>query len=163
LFGVGHNPQPLTPVRRAGIIRSDTTPLRIVPQRGQVTEDCSVISTGNKSWHVFQERVPWLDDPQYVTSGGPHIALIVLAPSLAGDGEGLAGKSCGNDINHSRIRSGVNADEFSHIAERWRVVEKPVSDSLSEHPLTVGVPFDVADWPPSEHFGSEQSSARPAE
>lgn len=38
-FGVGHNPDPLTPVGSADVARSQHTPSRIEPHFGKVTED----------------------------------------------------------------------------------------------------------------------------
>jgi hypothetical protein len=47
LVGVGTNPYPVPLVRCSGMVRSDNSPPRIVPQRGKVTEH-DIESSGNK-------------------------------------------------------------------------------------------------------------------
>ena len=40
-IGVGHKPEPVSLVRGSNIGRAETTPLRIEPERGQVSEHSS--------------------------------------------------------------------------------------------------------------------------
>ena len=47
--GVGHNPDSLSTVGSADVMRSDNTPSRIEPQRGKVTEDSGKPSS-HKHW-----------------------------------------------------------------------------------------------------------------
>jgi hypothetical protein len=46
----------ITKLRGTNGNRRDMIPLRIIPERGQITENC-VESAIKKPWHVFQEQV----------------------------------------------------------------------------------------------------------
>jgi hypothetical protein len=54
--GVGHanDPDPLALMGGAHVVRTEHTPFRIVPHRGQVTED-DVKSAKSEGWAVFHE------------------------------------------------------------------------------------------------------------
>jgi hypothetical protein len=52
--GVAHQPQSFSMVGKAGIVGSNNSPARMIPQRGKVTEDHGKSSL-NKQWAVFHE------------------------------------------------------------------------------------------------------------
>ena len=90
---------------------------------------------------ITLEQVIWT---AIIAGGAVLVAGVVLAAPLSGEAERLAGESCGNDINHSLILSGVPlTDECSDIAEYWCFGEQSVCDSLLNDFLTVRLILDI--------------------
>jgi hypothetical protein len=54
-LGVGHNPDSLPKMGGADIGRGTHAPFRIVPERGQVSENDSKLSPKKEAWDVFHE------------------------------------------------------------------------------------------------------------
>jgi len=95
-------------VRRSNSGSGDTSPRNIKPCFGQVFEDLSKVSRGDKSGDVFEEdpsRSDLTDDPDGV---GPHVALVVGSSSRPGGAKRLTGESGRDDI---------------HAATPWRTIE----------------------------------------
>jgi len=81
------------------VFRSQHAPFRIVPERGQVSENGSEVGVSNETWDVLQEREArsyLANDPSGI---GPEIALVSVGLALAGDTERLARKTGGNAID----------------------------------------------------------------
>ncbi|MFA5187091.1 MAG: hypothetical protein WC551_11465 [Patescibacteria group bacterium] len=137
-------------MRGSNIIRSEHSPFRIVPERGQVPEYGIEVSAGNKARYVFQECEAWSYDAKDFEGGRPHVAGVIGPGPLSGDGKGLARESGGNDINHSLIACGVPfTDESPDIAEDGGSIEVAVLDSLNNDPLAIRFKFNISHRPPS--------------
>jgi len=84
-------------VRGADGRRRYAVPLRVIPERGQVSEYLSESKT-KVAWHVLQERVAWSKYAKALGEEGPEVSRIVASGSLAGDTEGLAGVSSDHNV-----------------------------------------------------------------
>jgi len=83
--GVGHNEDPVAPVRGADGLRWDTVPLSIEPARGQLSENRShPVGSSKQRWNVLQQDdgPPWSNQandahefPKEAGSGGFDSAL----------------------------------------------------------------------------------------
>ena len=70
-IGVGHNPDSIPSVRGANVVRSQHSPFRIIPHRGQVSENSSKPAR-SEHWGVFHEDESgsyFANDPGHVV---PH-------------------------------------------------------------------------------------------
>ena len=145
----------------ANVVRSQHAPFRIVPRLGQVPENGSPVFVSKQTWDVLQERESRSNCAKDSERGGPHVAGVVGSELLAGNGEGLAGESSRDNINHAAIASGVaSSDEVSNVPEDGGGIQKTVGDSGFEDLLAVGVDFDISERSPSEKvFGREQAAA----
>ena len=56
-LGVGHKPDPISPVRGTKGTRRQTIPFRIVPALGQVSENTSHVRVSKQTWNVLHEDV----------------------------------------------------------------------------------------------------------
>jgi len=98
-------------VRRAAIVRSEHRPFRIEPERGQVSEYGSEVGVRSEPWDVLQQRESRSYSAKNVCGFGPEVALVGVSESLAGDGEGLAGKARRNHIDQASIALGPSVSE----------------------------------------------------
>jgi hypothetical protein len=145
--GVGHNPDPITPVRGANGCSGYAVPLRVIPARGQVPEYASheVSSVRAKQpWYVLQQDDAGshlANDPPEV---GPKIALVVSSGPLAGKTVRLARDAAKDEIHKSTPGSPVEGPE---VVPDGRRGNPAVLHPLLNESLAVGVAFDVADGP----------------
>jgi hypothetical protein len=154
-FGVGQNPYPLATVRRSDIVRSQHTPFRIEPQRGQVTED-SAKSANSEGWGVLHEH----EARSYLANDAGKLSpkaasLAVDSRSCSGNADVLTGKAARNDINTASPRSSVKGANVVPNRERR---ETSIILSGEQSPSGIGVKFDGAHGSPSEQMPAEYSS-----
>jgi hypothetical protein len=150
-IGVGHDPQALSFVRSFGIVSSHNSPLAHVPQVGQVTNDCSNVTAGNKSSNVFKENGfrPYCAND--FNGFRPHVSVIVFCELSTCNAEWLAREACRNHICKSSVLfSCTGLNELTNVSEDWGGWQESVSDSSCDDALAVFVPFDIADRFPSK-------------
>lgn len=155
--GVGQNPKPFSSVRRSNVIRSQHAPLRIVPRRGQLSENGSKVGVSKETWDVLQEaesRSYLANDPDSV---GPHISLVLISAALAGDGERLARESRSDNIHRSTPRSTVKG---SDVIPNWEHGKQTVGLPPQQDFPAVRLDLDGADGFESEEFRSKDPPAR---
>tara|TARA_R110002012_G_scaffold123887_1_gene274560 strand:+ start:642 stop:962 length:321 start_codon:yes stop_codon:yes gene_type:complete len=98
-----------------------------------------------ETWDVLQQRVSRSYCAKDGKCLGPHVSAVVFSFLFSCNGEGLAGESASDDINHSLIAVGVPLiEECSDIAKYWGVVEDSVVDSLSDNSLAVLIELDIS-------------------
>jgi hypothetical protein len=138
--GVGQDEDPLPFVGSSGIVRSHTTPLRIEPQRGQVTED-DVESPNSERCDVFHEDELGSHLANDASEVSPESAAVSLDSfPLAGVGDVLTGESASDAIHEATPRSAVEGGNV--VPDRSRC------QGLLFHPghessRGVGFPLDV--------------------
>lgn len=142
-------------MRRADIGSAQHSPSRVIPERGQVTEDSSE-SASNESWAVFHEDVARSNLANDASELGPEAgAFAVDACALAGDADVLAGKAARNHVNNSSPRSSVKGPNVIPNRERR---EKAVILSGDKNACGIGIEFDGADGSPSEEVAAEDAA-----
>ena len=158
--GVRHNPYPLSFVRCSGMNRSEHSPFRIVPHRGQVPENLSK-SPRSEYWAVLHKRVSrsyFANDPRHVL---PHSAAFPCdARSLSGAADVLARKASRYHVNKAAPRSSVKG--LNVIPNRERR-EKALILSGGKYSSGVGFPFDCTDGFPSKQFSAKDAATGPRE
>ena len=154
--GVGsQNPNSISLVWGAGVMRSKHAPLRIIPQRGKVTEDHGKASS-NKHWAVFHKdetRSNLTDNSRHLSPKPASVSFD--SGSFACNADVLAGKSARNDVNTASPRSAVKGANVVPNRERR---ENAVILSGAQYASGVGVSFDGADSSPSKEMSAEYAS-----
>ena len=157
---MGKNPDSLSPVRGANIGRSEHAPLRIVPERGQVTEH-GPESPSNESWRVFHEAESW----SYLANDAGHFSpeprprAVDTCPGAC-DADVLAREAARDDIHESSPRTPV---EGGHVIPHWEGLKAPVVLSGHEHGARVSVKFDGTDGSPPEFARCENAASSACE
>lgn len=146
-------------MRRPNVVRAQHRPLRIEPERGQVSKNSSEISLSNEPRHVFQEDDGRSYHAKYGLRRGPHIPVIVLGCSPSGNAEGLTREPSRYQIHSSSKTFGVTRCESAHVAENRRGIQVPTANVRRNDVLAVRVELDVADELVTEEFGSKDSSS----
>jgi len=82
----------------ANIGRSKSSPFRIEPDLGKVSEDIGKAQS-EVAADVFQDRVAWSNCANGCEDVRPEVSFIVLSLSVACVAEWLAGVAAGDDIN----------------------------------------------------------------
>ena len=153
-FGVGHNPDSVSLVRRSHVCRSQHSPFRIVPQRGQVSEYPSE-SPRSEHWRIFHEaeaRSNFTDDSGHLH---PEARPFTVKPcACPGCADVLAGEAARNHVNNSPPRSAVKG---SHVIPDRERRQKAVILSLAEYSSGIAVVFDSTDRPPSKEVSAKYS------
>jgi hypothetical protein len=153
-------PNAFSSVRCSGMDRSEHSPLRIVPHRGQVSEYNSK-SPRSEYWAVLHERVSGsylANDPRHVR---PHpTAFPCDARSLSGCADILAREAARYHVNKSVPRSSVKGLNVIPYRERR---EKAFILSGGKYSSGVWLPFDGAYAFPSKEFASEDTASGPCE
>lgn len=148
---MGGDPEAVALVRSANVGSSENSPAAHVPQRGQVSDDGSDISAGNKSGDVFKQNGLRLYAANDLNGCGPHVSLVGVSELLAGDGKWLTGKARANHVRNSSVLVGCTGlCELTHVSEDGGAVQVSVSDSGSDDALAVFVPLDVSDMGPPQ-------------
>jgi hypothetical protein len=157
---VGNNPEPVALVRSANIGRSEHTPSRIEPERGQVGEHSSE-SASNEHWAVFHEcvsRSNFANDARHFAPEARAFAIKPLAGS--GDADVLTGNPARNHVNASAPRLPVKG---ANVIPNREGREKSVILSGAQNACGVGVALDSADRAPPEQVTREYSATNARE
>lgn len=129
--GVGQDEESFPAMGSSGVVRAQTTPFRIEPQRGQIPEH-TVESSSSESCDVLHEHEAGsylAHDPSELSpEPGP---LPVDALSLAGVADVLAGEAPSDEIHDSTPRAAIKGGDirphrarsqaaFFHLADQSR-------------------------------------------
>ena len=152
---VSSYPDPIALVRRTGVNSAQHTPSRIVPQRGQVSENTSKPAR-SEDWGVLHEHVSrsyFANDPSHVR---PHPgSLAVDARALAGSADVLAREAARHDVNSAAPRSSVKG---LHVIPDGKDGQVSVVLPGDQNACGVSVPLDGADGSPAEQMPAEYAS-----
>ena len=138
---VGQDEEPFSSVGRSNVGRSQAQPLRIEPERGQVTQDASN-SHGKQTWDVFQEDEAWSHFANHPGNVGPEPPFVVLPSTLAGDADGLAGKAAMDEIHRSTPRVTI---EGSNVRPDRSLIQPALAHTRDQDRSGIGFPFHVTD------------------
>lgn len=138
------------------MVRSDDTPLRIEPHRGQVPENASESSSSERCG-VLHEDKAWDHLPNDPSEFDPEPGRFAFDSFsvLSTDGDVGTREPASDDIHESSPRSPV---ERSDIIPDCEGLETAVVLAREEDVPSVGVEFDGADGSPTEELASEQAS-----
>ena len=145
---------------RSGVCRSQHSPPRIKPHRGQVSEN-SAKPPRSEHWGVFHED----ESGSYLANHSRHLApepgaFAVDACALAGAADVLTGEPARDDVNASSPRSPV---EGAHVVPDGEAGEVSVSLACEEDASAVGIKLDSADGAVAEEEVCEDASTGPGE
>lgn len=152
---VGHEPEPLPPVRGTNGSRGEQTPLRIEPEGGKIVEDFGKPSP-NKSGDVLQDDVFGChvsDDAPHV---GPEVSVVVNATSLACSGERLARQAGSDDMNSSTPRCAIEGREI--VPDRAEIQSR-FFHPFHENGRCVAVPLNTTNGSYAEGCEGDGESA----
>jgi hypothetical protein len=132
-------------VRGSGFESGISSPFRIVPQFGKLSDHGSPVRWPSSiahidAWYVLQQDESGLhfaNDPECI---GPEVSVVVEV-SFTCHAVWLARKSCGDEVS-SAPRSSVKSLD---VVPYGGIAEVSVADVGSYDGLTVGVMFDVTD------------------
>ncbi len=130
--------EPLPPVGSADRRRAEHLPFRIVPERGQTTEDGAEPSRGKQAWDVFQEDVAGSHVANDPLDLRPEPALVIDTAASAGDGMGLAGKAGREEIDAATKEV---AREGSQLIPDSRLIQGAVLHTRDQDRGGKGFPF----------------------
>jgi hypothetical protein len=155
---VGHNPDPLSKVRRSDIGSTKHSPSRIKPHLGQVSENSSK-SPRSENWRVFHEH----ESRSYFTNDAGHLnpqaASFSIKPvPVPCAANVLAGESSANDINPSAPRLAVESSHVVPDREDW---QQSVALSGKQYPSWVLSKLNSADGAPSKQVPSQDAASCP--
>ena len=135
--GVGHKPEPVAAVRGANGRSRDAVPLRVIPARGQVSEN-SVESSASEGGDVLHDDVAGsklANEPREVP---PKTRAFSVDPrSLSRAADVLAGETSAEDIDWP---NSVGA-QFSHIGVAGHSGPMLGEDTTTES-VALGLPHD---------------------
>ena len=134
--------------------------MRVIPQRGKVTEDHGKTSS-HKQWAVFHEDVPrqnFTDNAGHVAPHAAALSVDALTPPRGADV--LARKSARYDVNNSAPRSSVKG---LYVIPNRESREKAVILSGAQYACWVGFPLDGTDGSPSEQVSAKYSATSACE
>jgi hypothetical protein len=158
--GVCQNPDSLSDVGRSGVVRAQHTPFRIVPQRGQVSENSSKPST-SEHWGVFHEDEAGSNLANDPSKLRPKAGACPSDPCpLPGRGNVLAGEPSAYRVHLPGPRRSV---EGFDIIPDWEPGKEPIPLSLEENGSRVFTQLDGADWHMAEKDSAKDSAAGPGE
>jgi hypothetical protein len=160
-LGVGSKyPDSVSEMRGADTGRSQHSPFRIEPHRGQVCKNSSE-PPRSEHWAVFQEdssRFNLVNDPSALT---PQSAALVIEPgALAGRTDALAGEPRRYHVNMPVPRSSVKTCNVRPNRER---AEASIVLPLHQNLCGVGITFNCAAGVPSKEFSAEYTSSSACE
>lgn len=138
--GVGQDEEPIPLVGSTGVVRSHTTPFRIEPQSGKVSEH-DVESSRSESCDVFNEHEPGsylANDPSELAPESAPLASDALPLSCVADV--LAGESASDAIHAAAPRAAIEGD---NIVPDRRLLQGRVFHPRHESGRGVGFPLDV--------------------
>jgi len=150
--GVGYCPRchedPITAVRGADGGSWDAIPSRIVPARGQVSENLSEPSR-RESWRVFHEDVArsYLANHSRHLSPEPGAEPEIHPESAASHADVLAGEAAGDDVD---VASPGSCVKSLNVIPDGEALEPPVSLSGEENGASVAIKLNSADGAPAK-------------
>jgi len=159
-LGVAHNPNPLALVRGANVGCSQHAPLRIKPQRGQISKYSSE-SPRSEHWAVFHKDVArsyLANDPGHVAPHAAAFAVNACPPPSGADV--LAGKAASHDVNNACPRSSVKS---LHVIPNRERREGSIVLSCHKHGLGVGLPLNGADASVAQQLAGKDASTSACE
>lgn len=133
-------PPPLAQVRSASIGSGYNRPARVIPQRGQVSDDGPDVSGINDAWHVFQKRKSRsysANDPACVR---PQITLVSFSLSLPSDRMRLAREPRMDAIHSSLVFGWIKQPNISF--PHMQVWKPSVFCSLPQDLAAVFIPLN---------------------
>jgi hypothetical protein len=152
---VGHKPKAVPLVRRSDIGRSQHSPPRVIPERGQVTEHSSE-SPSNEGWAVLHEHDAGSNFANHPRHVRPHSRSLAVDPcALTGNADVLARKAARNHVNTAAPRVSVKGP---NVIPNREGREKAVVLSLGKYACGVGLPLDCTDGSPAQQVAAENSS-----
>jgi hypothetical protein len=128
-------------VGRSNIGRPYSSPLRIEPETGKVSED-SLESQPNVAWDVLQDDEAWSYLANDSMDFGPEVPLVVFSFPLSCDREGLAGIARSDEIHSSTPGPTV---ESSQIRPYRRLIQPPFFHARSKDFAAIGFPLHETD------------------
>ena len=128
-------------MRCADVGRAKTVPLRSEPAFGQRPENVSE-SMSNDGRHVLQEHVARSNVAKDASDVRPQPSLVVGAALASGDGEGLAGETCADDIHASTPASAVEGGKV--VPDRARI-QPPCFHLANQERGGIGFPLHETD------------------
>ena len=137
----GEQPEALAEVGSADIGRAETTPARIEPASGKVSEDSGKSAEPNKSGDVLHEQVAGTHCAQQSSGLGPQPPLTVNPSSESRHGEVGARKARRDEIHAATEQLPW---EVLDLRPDRRPIQGLVLHPRHEHARTEGFPFDVA-------------------
>jgi len=155
LFGVGQDPDTFSLMRRTGVASPEHSPLCIIPQRGQVSENPSKPAR-SEHWGVFHEdesRSYLANDPRHFSPEAG--AGAVNAGALSCGTDVLARESARHHVNTASPRASVKG---SHVIPDRERREAPIVLASHENACGVVIELDGADSSPSEQVPAEDAS-----
>lgn len=143
-----------------GVGRRYDSPARIIPQRGQVSENGSE-PPSSESWRVLHEDVVGFhfanDSDKFLPQSA---AWVFESESLPSDADALTGKSARNHVNNASPRASVEGADI--VPDRERRERAVVLPSQEDFALMLS-DLDGADGAPAEQFPAEDAAAGPGE
>ena len=156
IVGVRQHPDSFTLVRCSGMDRSEHSPFRIVPQRGQVPEN-NVKSPRSEYWAVLHEDVArsyFANDPRHVL---PHSRSFAGdACTFSGCADVLARKASRYHVNKAAPWSSVKG---LNVIPYWERREKAFILSGGKYSSWVGFPLNCTDAFPSKELASKDATS----
>ena len=116
---VGQNEDALAEVRCPAVLSAETIPLRIVPERGQVSDHRSE-SSRKEAWDVFQEDEARSNVANDARDFRPEPSLVGLAKAAAGETDRLAREPRRDEIHRAAPRP---AGEGCEIVPYRRLIQ----------------------------------------
>ena len=130
--GVPHNPDAVPDVRCANGRSGNAVPLRIIPERGQVSENVSK-SPSKQSCDVLHEDVArshLANDPGEL--GPQSAALAADAGASSGNADVLAGESAADEVNAQPFRGKMLRGQLAHVVEYVDIRPVPCEHAAGE-------------------------------
>lgn len=153
--GVGNDPDSVPLVRRTNVGSRYAMPLRVIPDRGQVSED-GAESAAPERGDVFDDHPPWSKVANESSEVSPQTRPLACKTStFAGEGDVLARKSAADEVDPS-----VAANKLGCVQLRDVVVAIDTGPTLGEHLSAVG--FDFAEGN-GAHAGALKPEAESAD
>lgn len=155
-LSVGSDPDALSLVRGTNVFRSQHSPLRIEPHRGQVSEN-SAEPPRSKNWAVLHEDVL----RSYLANDPGHFApesagLPVDARSTTGRADVCAWESSADNVNGAVPRPPVEC--FDVVPDR-EARENAVALPGEQYRTAIGIKLDSADGAPAREDSSQNASS----
>ena len=158
--GVGQNPDSLSQMWSAGVGRRYDTPLRIEPQRGQVSKNNSE-SPRSERWAVLHVDVAGSNVANHPRKFAPESGAFAVEPVPgAGKADVLAGEAARYDINNAVPWSSVKT---AHVSPNRERAEGSIVLSLRQNLCGVGITLNGDNGSPAKEVPSENSSTSACE
>jgi len=155
------DPHAVAMMRCTHVARSETVPLRIVPEYGKISED-SAKPASSEIWRVFHVHEPWsnLIDHAGKLSPEPRLGAVLDAAPAPWCRDVLAWEAARYEIHKSTPGAPVEGLDVVPDRKRW---QESVELSLHEHASAKGVDLDGADGSVSEQESAKYPAASSGE